>query len=1075
MLNRDRLTKLTNSLESLTHRDRLLEVIKLGKQASNTPDVVNLIDDLQQGNQYHRLLALYSCYGSYNGARVLTAIQDNSRIIRRKAIKLITLVGSDEEVLEAMESLNLKQRRVLLLYLRQRKRLALIDCCLLRLIDRHERKIEQLLSYGTAELVNNYLTQIWERGGINEWLVLARLHPKIALDAWQTYAAQNVGQDWQFISYFNATLPRLAELEPDLTLALIQNLANHPSFNHLTWQALVIYRPLEAAQLVLTSPTRSRIDLNGVAHTLPPRQLMDLMDQQPQTVDNYYHWLPKLKPELRTAIYEHCHCGWRNQEGCLSPDLIKLFPQAIRVQAARSHLELPCLTTRPMQRIPYGAFLPWDETRAVIQPYLQNPNADLRILALQTIINATRYYRSRLPELLKLIGDRRHEQDPVRNAMLGGLASLPPSSWQQEHLADLDIILRDTLKAADLSQATASHGELIVFKLLPFHPEWSAMWLSKLAQARGEVSFYHLQNRLNDRQVQQLAPILLPVLKAWETREREWNIIQAASSLGIQIKVFDDLVKILERLLVSTRNTYYASLILSILGEHRRDRLESLIPQLLKKDQSWFTQSVVSNYLHRYRQDLLTPFLGQTAFKGKFSTGKTRFLLCFRDGYSRWTDKQQHIFAQSLANLTKDEQRDTPSIFQAVAELALLPAVEPTRLIELASLQNPQEAIRDRALEALSKLDSGGGVPVLLESLGDARARIAIYALRKSLMEMPVEQAVSILQSAAWKKITVGKEIVRLLGDLGSVTAYQELLVWHRRDLHRDLRIALLRSLWENLDKSDTWNILEQAAADPDEATATMVGRTPGDKLSTLEQSKLVSLLVTLLNRPEPTLRLAILRRCYQLPISDPEHILLAQLLKFLDSPYTDEVTAAANAVFATYRDAETIATTIKQIMPNRRSLELAIASLQNRLSADNLDFLPIVKAILAVLAIDPVTVSLQIPLAVSCLPGDELGAFFSLLNHQGVLHPDALAVAVNAVADGYYPPDLEQMSSLETALATSESENLRRIALAAFMAQTNAPWGWNQGKVERLNAYCQDSSLLVAAAAQFIFPPISY
>jgi hypothetical protein len=88
--------------------------------------------------------------------------------------------------------------------------------------------------------------------------------------------------------------------------------------------------------------------------------------------------------------------------------------------------------------------------------------------------------------------DHHHEQDPVRNAMLDGLASLPSSSWQQEHLADLDIILRGTLKAADLSQATASHGESIVFKLLPFHPEWSAMWLSKLVQARGEVSFYHL-------------------------------------------------------------------------------------------------------------------------------------------------------------------------------------------------------------------------------------------------------------------------------------------------------------------------------------------------------------------------------------------------------------------------------------------------------------------------------------------------------------------------------------------------------------------------------------------------------
>ena len=68
-------------------------------------------------------------------------------------------------------------------------------------------------------------------------------------------------------------------------------------------------------------------------------------------------------------------------------------------------------------------------------------------------------------------------------------------------------------------------------------------------------------------------------------------------------------------------------------------------------------------------------------------------------------------------------------------ELALLPASRTeTRLIELASISiTPHEAVRDRALRALAKLDDGQGIPVLLSALEDARARIAIYALRKSL------------------------------------------------------------------------------------------------------------------------------------------------------------------------------------------------------------------------------------------------------------------------------------------------------------------------------------------------------
>jgi HEAT repeat protein len=62
-------------------------------------------------------------------------------------------------------------------------------------------------------------------------------------------------------------------------------------------------------------------------------------------------------------------------------------------------------------------------------------------------------------------------------------------------------------------------------------------------------------------------------------------------------------------------------------------------------------------------------------------------------------------------------------------------------------------------------------------------------------MEMPVDNAVSILKNATWEQITVAKEIIRLLGDLGTDTAYQELLAWNERDLHRDVRIALLRAL----------------------------------------------------------------------------------------------------------------------------------------------------------------------------------------------------------------------------------------------------------------------------------------
>ena len=1073
MFNRNNPQKLINSLESLTHSDRIFEIIKLGRIEATEPDVATLLDNLQQGNYYERLLALYSGYGSYNGQRVLTAIGDSSRSIRNKAIDLITVVGSDAEVLTAVESINYKQCRVLFNYLRNRKRQAVIDRCLLKLIERKNNKLDKLLPYGTAAIVNRYLDRVLERAGVDEWRNLAKLHPKTTLDALQKYAEQSTttGKDWRFVWYFNSTISRLTELESDRVLTLVRLLIDHPCFSSLNFQKLVYYRPIEVAQLVLQLEDKANINLNPIAHKLPQDILINLINKQPHTVNNYAHWLPKLKSERRREIYNQCHAGWRDNDGCLSINLVKLFPTVIREKEARYHLNLPILETRPTQRLPYAAFLPWDETWDVIQPYLKNLDAELRILALKTIINATRYYRSRLPELLEIIKQRKNEQDPVRNAMLYGLASLPPSIWQSEHLTDLNTIFDDALKAADLSQATGNHAESIILKILPFHPQWSAVWLSKLVEARGEVNFYNLESRLNDRQVQKLAPILLPVFKSWEARERERSIIRAASSFGKRLEVFDELVDILARLLTNTRNTYYASSILNILNHRRRDRLAFLIPQLLKQDKSWFTQPVVNNYLHNFRQDLLTPYLGQTAYRGRFATGKTYFVVFFHGGYSRWTYQQQNIFARSLDNLTRDDKRDIPTVWSAIEELALLPAIEPTRLIELADLKNPQEAVRDRALRALAKLDDGQGIPVLISALDDARARIAIYALRKSLMEMPADNAVTILTNVSTEKVTVNKEIVRLLGDLDSEAAYRELIAKTSQDLHRDVRIASLRALWEHLEREETWITLEQAALDPDEAVATMVGRTPGDRLSDKAQTKLVSLLAILLNRPESTLRLTILQRCYRLPVRDSDRILLPQLLKFLTSN-PDEVKAAANAIFVTYTEAEAIAKTIERIISQRRNLEIVLSSLQYRLSNYGKDRRSIIKAVLPVLARDPITVSWQIKLAVASLDWNELEEFLIGLNNRGELHSDALVVAESAILHTYHRPDIDRLHNLETNLAASEDEKLRRLALSALTAQTRSRLGWNRERVARLLAYRRDSSILVAAAAQFIFPP---
>jgi len=121
----------------------------------------------------------------------------------------------------------------------------------------------------------------------------------------------------------------------------------------------------------------------------------------------------------------------------------------------------------------------------------------------------------------------------------------------------------------------------------------------------------------------------------------------------------------LEQLTRDSRG-WVAGRALAHIANQQPKRLPELIPALLKKDPSWVTQPIVYTYLHRRRQDLLTPLLGQTTYKGRFSTGKTRFVLPLLRGFQRWTPAQQATFAQVLDRLTRDEQRDSPALFMAI-------------------------------------------------------------------------------------------------------------------------------------------------------------------------------------------------------------------------------------------------------------------------------------------------------------------------------------------------------------------------------------------------------------------------
>lgn len=1089
-------SQLLTELELLNHADRTRRMIELGRrpEAEREP----LLDELATGSAYERRLVLASTFGSRDARRAFQAALDVSGSVHGPAIRQVARLCSDGQLTQLLQELPAMRHRPLMTRWRWAGRsTAPVDAWIDTLLqDGRRSEVWPLLAYASPERVDGLLPEAFTEGLASDWARLTRWHPELVGQELLRHAAASQELDPALTVRVNAVLGLLAERELGLALSLLREMERTTPLVHLNLRPLTTVAAPELAELLLASADQVHLSLTGQLRKLPTEQIGALLRQRPSVLSGAEHAYTRLGRERRQQLAPVVMAAFTSAQGALPWPLAASLPADLRVAEARRHLALPFLQTRPLQRLPYAGLLPWDEAHAVLESSLRHPDADTRGEALSGLIFSLRSDRGRQGELLAMLTARRNEQDPVRNRMLTGLAALPPGLWQTGSLDALGEVIQATLNAADLSHATALAAERLLVGLLPFRPQWGAAWLAKLVQARGQVNLGHLEARLTTGTAATLITALLPVLQSWETREHEGQLIAASRSLGRFAKDAPELLDLLERLVRGSVTAWIAVGALVVLAEHAPERFAALVPRLLRQDPSWATQPLVYGHLHRYRQDLLTPFLGRQSFSGRFSTGRTRFVLPFTEGFHRWTLAQQQVFAQTLIEVSRDGVRDNPGVFFALHQLAALPSPVRTsasparlsllarltgaarlpedpplrRLGQLSDLKNENLALRDTALRMLGRLDAGRGMPALLETLEDDRARVAIYVLRRPLLELPPAAALDLLLQVPQAKVTVFKEVVRLIGELPGEAAYRALLGFSTLELHRDVRIALLRGFWNHLNRPETWPLLLAAAGSPDAALSDGLVRLPAQNVRAEFQEEYLTLLGALLTHPDPVVRLETLR--FQTGVTDPERRLLGVLLDSLASPHAEEAQAAARLVFASYtsRDSAAVSAAFSALLPKRRTLVGAVNALQAAASASRLKAAPLVRSVLEALAADPLTLHLQARLAVSTLPWPEVAERLLGWARSEQLHAEALTAAVNAVTGARSRTDASEVETLERLIAFGPPE-ARRLALAALVLAAQALGTWTPERLARLRKYRADPSLLVASAAVFTLP----
>lgn len=495
---------------------------------------------------------------------------------------------------------------------------------------------------------------------------------------------------------------------------------------------------------------------------------------------------------------------------------------------------------------------------------------------------------------------------------------------------------------------------------------------------------------------------------------------------------------------------------------------DAILGDLLRSDPSYICVPVVYLHLHSKRQDLLDRFLSGEPIRGRFATGKSAWILPFERGFYRWTPTQNRAFATLHATILNDRKRDTPSVWQSLKVYAALDSAPMNSLAGMA--EDPRPAIQERALRVMARCDRNQCVPTLLRCLDDARARIAIYGFRRALKSMLPDRAVAILRQVPLRRVTISKEVFRLLGQLRSANAYDVLIEFEAGDLHRDARIALLRALWDHLDREPTWEIFAKAVHGPDWVMASRLAEIPADRLTQTSDRRLSALLAKVLERPEPEARINLLQRGPVLAIRDPERSFLRACAHRLCSPYDDEITAAVRALLyrSTEVDLRSFPELLRNAMTDVRSLQRTIETLCAHPIKNRESWIGAARAAAQVLADDPHRTSLWIRCTAAAEEGPELATALCQLGSDDLLRGSALETAKAALATVH----IDRLDPVLQILIASPSAATRWLAIEVLRRDAGPDRGWTPKRLAHLRALQDDPTPEVAGAALAVLLP---
>lgn len=863
--------KLMRRLDRLDHNERVAELIAHAR--SLTPsDADALVRELSSGDTHRRWLALRVVAVRGDTAQAWAALGDPSLLVRSGAAKLVGRLADSVPVgvLDQIDEYSLK---LILREVVRRRRADIAEGLVTGLLERQRlREAAYLLGSCSPAWIEARLDAApWPE---SVWTRLARYRAELVCAHIESQFVDAQRPDLVWRRYPPAMWTTLCETSPGTVASWLDRFAESdllPSVLHcggithlvrnstarvVGWLST---RSAELAQMGLPWGLLSRVgDVDDEVLT-PLCQV--LAQSRPGDLGRL---LARLPYSRRTALFERATADIATATVEWPIGLLSVLPTPLRDREAARMLGLVAARTDGTLRRKLLGLRAIEVARAELEREGQSSDATERGEAHAALVMSTSFSRTGMAETLAWLQRIHNDQDPVRHAVLDALAEVP--ARQLTDAVALDAVVAPIFDARDTSHATRGCAAQIARRLLveyagqPAAPMFSLglSLLERLAGQSGSLGLPRLDGNLPRGAEQAIVAALWPWLEAAQWREQHSHVFHVWSVLGERAWRVDRLGALIGKT-IWQGDRRVASQAASLWLQDPATRDER-VRELVRRDRSALYVPAVFEHCHRRRQTLLVGAFRDSALQGRFHDGSVVRIPSVGGGFQRWPSEVQREYVQLIRLAEEEPKRFSRDRAALVAMRARVPITTVADLGD--ALAHKDIHVCEAALGASVWTDVPiPALPILLDHLDGDRARVAMYALPRLARIIPRNKFVDALVQVLARpqiKITVHKEVLRLLGELATPRAMDVIRDQWRQPLHRVVRIAALHVARNLLGQPESWAMLAGAAQDESSNVACAVIVPSPSSIADVYRRRYLQTMLTLAEHPSPVVREAL-------------------------------------------------------------------------------------------------------------------------------------------------------------------------------------------------------------------------